>query len=146
MDNTEKTAGESESPIVGAAKVIGSAVGKVASLATGGTASTRKPLKQKENVYQAEYLGSGTFSISKPKRRKTKRRQAALKNRQRGASLFRPCEAFLRGLVRAMCCTFPQRGETTESGSLVAQQPSSCGAARLGESWMVRPFHPMASA
>ncbi|MBZ5593160.1 MAG: hypothetical protein LAP39_13045 [Acidobacteriia bacterium] len=41
--------------------------------------------KQKENVYQAEYVGSGTFKISKPKRTATKRRQAALKNPQRGA-------------------------------------------------------------
>ena len=50
------------------------------------TASTEKPAsKQKENVYQAEYLGSGTFKISKPKRAKIKRRQAALKNRRRGS-------------------------------------------------------------
>jgi hypothetical protein len=41
--------------------------------------------KQKENVYQAEYLGSGTFRISKPKRAKSKQRQAALKNRRRGS-------------------------------------------------------------
>jgi hypothetical protein len=41
--------------------------------------------KQKENVYHAEYLGSGTFRISKPKRAKSKRRQAALKNRRRGS-------------------------------------------------------------
>lgn len=41
--------------------------------------------KQKENVYQAEYLGSGTFKISKPKRAKSKQRQAALKNRRRGS-------------------------------------------------------------
>jgi len=47
--------------------------------------SSTKPLKQKENVYQAEYLGSGTFKISKPKRRSAKRRQAALKNRRRGS-------------------------------------------------------------
>ena len=50
------------------------------------TASTEKPArKQKENVYQAEYLGSGTFKISKPKRAKSKQRQAALKNRRRGS-------------------------------------------------------------
>jgi Mor family transcriptional regulator len=48
-------------------------------------ATTRKPLKQKANVYQAEYLGSGTFKISKPKRRRAKRRQSALKNRRRGS-------------------------------------------------------------
>jgi hypothetical protein len=50
------------------------------------TASSEKPTrKQNENTYQAEYLGSGTFKISKPKRAKSKRRQAALKNRRRGS-------------------------------------------------------------
>jgi len=38
-----------------------------------------------DKTYKAEYLGSGTFSISKPKRTKAKRRQTALKNPQRGA-------------------------------------------------------------
>lgn len=38
-----------------------------------------------EKTYKAEYLGSGTFNISKPKRRKSKIRQSALKNPQRGA-------------------------------------------------------------
>ena len=41
--------------------------------------------KTDKNLYQAEYLGSGTFHITKPKRSKTKRRQSALKNPQRGA-------------------------------------------------------------
>jgi len=38
-----------------------------------------------DKLYQAEYLGSGTFVISKPKRKKTKRRQTALKNPQPGS-------------------------------------------------------------
>jgi len=38
-----------------------------------------------EKVFKAEYLGSGTFAISKPKRKKIKVRQAQLKNPQRGA-------------------------------------------------------------
>jgi hypothetical protein len=38
-----------------------------------------------EKLYKAEYLGSGTFNITKPKRTKMKRRQAKLKNPQRGA-------------------------------------------------------------
>ena len=33
-----------------------------------------------EKVYTAEYQGSGTFIISKPKRKKAKMRQTALKN------------------------------------------------------------------
>jgi len=38
-----------------------------------------------DKTYKAEYLGSGTFAISKPKRAKAKRRQTNLKNPQRGA-------------------------------------------------------------
>jgi len=49
------------------------------------TTTSTKPLKAKENLYQAEYLGSGTFKITKPKRRSAKRRQSALKNRRRGS-------------------------------------------------------------
>jgi hypothetical protein len=46
-------------------------------------ASTK--IKQKDTVYQAEYLGSGTFRIVKPKRQDRKRRQSALKGTTRGA-------------------------------------------------------------
>lgn len=42
-------------------------------------------VQQKENVYEAEYLGSGTFRIVKPKRKAHKRRQSALKGATRGA-------------------------------------------------------------
>ncbi|HEY3937528.1 MAG TPA: hypothetical protein VGL97_08870 [Bryobacteraceae bacterium] len=42
-------------------------------------------IKQKENIYEAEYLGSGTFRISKPQRKNAKRRQSALKGTTRGA-------------------------------------------------------------
>ncbi len=42
-------------------------------------------IKQKQNIYEAEYLGSGTFKIVKPKRRDQKRRQSALKGTTRGA-------------------------------------------------------------
>ena len=38
-----------------------------------------------DKTYKAEYLGSGTFNISKPKRTKAKRRQTKLRNPQRGA-------------------------------------------------------------
>jgi hypothetical protein len=46
-------------------------------------ASTK--ISQKENLYQAEYFGSGTFRIVKPKRKSAKRRQSALKGTTRGA-------------------------------------------------------------
>ena len=42
-------------------------------------------IKQKEGIYQAEYLGSGTFHIVKPKRKDAKRRQSSLKGTTRGA-------------------------------------------------------------
>ncbi|HWC95577.1 MAG TPA: hypothetical protein VG456_02475 [Candidatus Sulfopaludibacter sp.] len=42
-----------------------------------------KPVSDK--LYQAEYQGSGTFVISKPKRKKTKMRQTQLKNLKRGS-------------------------------------------------------------
>ena len=38
-----------------------------------------------EKLYKAEYLGSGTFVISKPKRKKMKVRQSELKNPRRGS-------------------------------------------------------------
>ncbi len=37
-----------------------------------------------EKLYQARYMGSGTFIISKPKRRKRKLRQTKLKNPRPG--------------------------------------------------------------
>ena len=39
----------------------------------------------KENLYQAIYQGSGTFLITKPKRKAAKRRQSKLKGTVRGA-------------------------------------------------------------
>jgi len=38
-----------------------------------------------EKLYKAEYIGSGTFIISKPKRKKQKLRQSRVKSPQRGA-------------------------------------------------------------
>jgi hypothetical protein len=38
-----------------------------------------------DKLYKAEYQGSGTFLISKPKRKRHKQRQSRLKNPQRGA-------------------------------------------------------------
>jgi hypothetical protein len=49
------------------------------------TFATSPKIKQKENVYEAEYLGSGTFRIVKPKRQSRKRRQSELKGTTRGA-------------------------------------------------------------
>ena len=36
-------------------------------------------------LYQAQYIGSGTFIISKPKRKAAKRRQSKLRGTVRGA-------------------------------------------------------------
>jgi hypothetical protein len=38
-----------------------------------------------DKLYKAEYKGSGTFNITKPKRKKAKMRQTKLKSPQRGA-------------------------------------------------------------
>jgi hypothetical protein len=38
-----------------------------------------------DKTYKAEYLGSGTFVFSKPKRKSNKVRQSQLKNPQRGS-------------------------------------------------------------
>jgi hypothetical protein len=38
-----------------------------------------------DKIYKAEYVGSGTFLISKPKRKKSKQRQSNLKNVARGS-------------------------------------------------------------
>jgi hypothetical protein len=38
-----------------------------------------------DKLYKAEYVGSGTFIITKPKRKKTKQRQTKLKNLKRGS-------------------------------------------------------------
>ena len=49
-----------------------------------GTCEENFPLAD-DKLFKAEYLGSGTFSISKPKRKKAKVRQTQLKNPQRGS-------------------------------------------------------------
>jgi hypothetical protein len=56
----------------------GNSVGKM-------THATSSKIQQKENIYEAEYFGSGTFRIVKPKRADKKRRQSALKGTTRGA-------------------------------------------------------------
>ena len=38
-----------------------------------------------DKLYSAEYVGSGTFIISKPKRKKTKARQTNVRNPRRGS-------------------------------------------------------------
>jgi preprotein translocase subunit YajC len=40
--------------------------------------------KTNANLYRAEYIGSGTFIIHKPKRKKAKQRQQRLKSPNRG--------------------------------------------------------------
>ena len=41
--------------------------------------------QKEDKLYKAEYIGSGTFIISKPKRKKIKMRQTQLKNPKRGS-------------------------------------------------------------
>ncbi|MEX2303316.1 MAG: hypothetical protein WD733_20415 [Bryobacterales bacterium] len=42
-------------------------------------------MADEKKLYQAEYMGTGTFRITKPKRKAKKQRQTRVKNRQRGA-------------------------------------------------------------
>jgi len=77
----EKNTAKNEGALVTAAKAIGKAAGKVASAAG---VQAEAP-KQKENLFKAEYLGSGTFIITKPKRKRAKLRQSRLKGSVRGA-------------------------------------------------------------
>jgi len=46
---------------------------------------SRRLFLAEDKLYKAEYLGSGTFVISKPKRKKAKVRQSNLKNVRRGS-------------------------------------------------------------
>ena len=48
-------------------------------------ADTTLDTTKNDKLYKAEYVGSGTFIISKPKRSKTKQRQSNLKNIKRGS-------------------------------------------------------------
>lgn len=50
-----------------------------------GAHAASSKIEQKDGIYEAEYLGSGTFKIVKPKRQPGKRRQSALKGTVRGA-------------------------------------------------------------
>jgi len=47
--------------------------------------TTANATEVSEKLYKAEYVGSGTFIISKPKRKKMKQRQSNLKNVRRGS-------------------------------------------------------------
>jgi hypothetical protein len=80
QENTENQ----DSALVDAAKVVGTVVGKIAG-AVGAGGEAAEPIEQPKDLYRAEYLGSGTFLIKKPKRKSRKTRQSQLKNPQRGS-------------------------------------------------------------
>ncbi len=69
-------------PLANVARTIGSAAGKLVAAVSGNTAAAPPPAKA--NLWNAEYVGSGTFIIHKPKRKAHKRRQQAVKSRRRG--------------------------------------------------------------
>jgi hypothetical protein len=46
---------------------------------------TRRNVLAEDKLFKAEYVGSGTFLISKPTRKKAKVRQTSLKNPRRGS-------------------------------------------------------------
>jgi hypothetical protein len=81
MGDQEKT--EETGLMVDAARAIGTTAGKVASAL--GVKPEPAEADVNPKLYRAEYVGSGTFIISKPKRSEHKRRQSQLKNPQRGS-------------------------------------------------------------
>ncbi len=84
----EQNKKDSEGVLVGAAKALGAVAGKVAKLAGGAAEKPAAPAPKpeyKEGMYKATYLGSGTFIITKPKRKKGKLQQSRLKGTVRGA-------------------------------------------------------------
>ena len=82
MGDQENTGQEPGDALVYTARALGKAAGKLASaLGHGGESAAAPPA----NLYHAEYLGSGTFVIHKPKRKKRKIRQSQLKNPGRGS-------------------------------------------------------------
>ena len=81
-----KESKDPEGVLVSAAKAVGSVAGKVASLAGAAPEKAPQPKPEyKEGTYKATYLGSGTFIITKPKRKKGKLQQSRLKGTVRGA-------------------------------------------------------------
>jgi hypothetical protein len=66
--------------LVKAAKAAGKVAGKIVA-ATGIEA---EPKAEAADLYKAQYIGSGTFLIKKPKRKKTKLHQTRVKSRRRG--------------------------------------------------------------
>lgn len=75
---------QNSSPLVEAARSIGSTIGKVVSKVAGGDKTAAPPAQAKANLWQAENLGSGTFVIHKPKRSGGKRHRLIVRNRRRG--------------------------------------------------------------
>jgi hypothetical protein len=72
---------DQDSALESTAKKIGKAAGRLAS-GLGVTPDDLKPVP--ENLYKAQYVGSGTFIISKPKRNVRKTHQSRVKNDRRG--------------------------------------------------------------
>ncbi len=70
--------------LANAARTIGSAAGKLVAAVSGKSAEPAAGPAPNANLWHAEYVGSGTFIIHKPKRQARKRRQQAVKSRRRG--------------------------------------------------------------
>lgn len=72
-------ADESSGPVVDLARAVGGAVGRIVSAVSGGAPAAENP-----KLWKAQYLGSGTFVFTKPKRARRKRHQQLVKNRRPG--------------------------------------------------------------
>jgi hypothetical protein len=70
---------DKDSALTKAAKAVGTAAGKVA-----GKAGVAAAAPVPQDLYKAEYVGSGTFKIKKPKRNSRKTHQSRVKNDRGG--------------------------------------------------------------
>ncbi len=70
--------------LANAARTLGTTLGKAVSTVSGLGSRETAPQPSKENAWHADYQGSGTFIIHKPKRSKRKQRQSVVRNRRPG--------------------------------------------------------------
>ena len=73
---------DNDTIVTNAAKAAGKAAGKIAAKLGATAAVASKPVAA--DLYKAEYVGSGTFKIKKPKRNSRKTHQQRVKNDRRG--------------------------------------------------------------
>ena len=80
-DQVKPTA--NEGVLISAATALGSVLGNMIARGSGRERSHRMQAKDPDDLYRAEYLGSGTFVFRKPKRRPNKVHQSRVRGPRR---------------------------------------------------------------